>query len=112
MTTVQLVSVVALTIVAMAAALGIFCRHFHDNWPQLLGLAGLATWAIARVLQITDMTDHRVPNQGAVMHVSLALYALGTAWKVWTHRPVDPPPAQPPYKIEAGELHHVGGGRS
>lgn len=114
MSTAQYVSVVCLSLVALMCAAGIFCRHFHENWPQLLGLAGLATWAAARVLQITDFTDHRVPNQGAFMHISLALYGLGTAIKVWRNRPrngaTPVPPAPAPHKIEPEQLRSVAGG--
>lgn len=117
----ELFSAVCLTIVALAAVVGIFCRNYHENWLQFVGLVGVALWACARVSQLTDMMGTRLPAQGAMLHASLALYAMGTALKVWQHRPKPPDPwaatvaelavNQAPYKLEPDQMRRVAGGK-
>jgi hypothetical protein len=112
MTNVGIVSAICLSIVAALCIVAIFCRNYHENWLQFAGLAGLSLWASARVTQLLDLFDGRMPNQGLVLHVSLALYAVGTAWKVWQHnRPQTPAPPPAPYKLDPEHLHRVAGGR-
>lgn len=114
MTAAEVFSASCLFVVGVLAGTAIFCRNYHENWAQFVGLAGIAIWAFARVSQLTDMMTTRLPSQGMILHAALLLYAVGTAWKVWAHRPHDPaPPAAPPapYKLEPGDLHRAAGGR-
>lgn len=114
MTAAEVFSAVCLAIVGALAGAAIFCRNYHENWLQFAGLVGLAIWSMARVAQLTDALSTRLPSQGAILHASLLCYALGTAWKVWAHRPQQgDPPAQPPapYEIEPDHMRHVAGGK-
>lgn len=106
----ELVSACCLSLVAVLATVAVFCRDYHENWPQFVGLVGIAVWSAARVSQLTDMTSTRLPAQAMVLHISMACYALGTAWKVWlhSHGPHLRPP--PPYQIEPEHQRQVAGG--
>jgi hypothetical protein len=108
----EVVSVVALSVVAALSTVAIFCRNYHENWLQFLGLVGIALWAAARVSQLVDMMSTRLPAQGMILHVSMALFAVGTAMKVWAHRPRDNEAAPPaPYKLDPHDMRRVAGGK-
>lgn len=112
MTHIQIASAVCLGLVAALTATAIFSRNYHENWLQFAGLVGLCVWASARVAQLVDATDARLPMQGLTMHASLALYAVGTALKVWQHRTRStggPPPA-PPETLPMEHMPHAAGG--
>lgn len=87
MTPLEVFSAICLSIVAALSCIAIFCRNYHENWFQFFGLVGIAIWSSARVSQLMDMMMTRLPAQGALMHASLSLFAIGTAIKVWQHRP-------------------------
>lgn len=115
MTPTEITSAVSLSIVALLAGWSVFSRHYRENWAQFAGLVGIAIWAVARVLHLADLTEASIPGRGVLMHTSLALYGIGTAWKVWRHRPPRPsayPPAPPtgPGEIDPSHLRHVLGG--
>ena len=102
----------------MLATVAIFCRNYHENWPQFIGLVGIAVWSAARVSQLTDMTSTRLPAQAMVLHISMACYAIGTAWKVWLHRAPSNgdggdtvPMEEAPHKLEPGQMRQVAGGK-
>lgn len=112
MTSLEIFSACCLSVVALLTGVAIFCQNYHENWLQFVGLAGLSVWCSARVSQLIDLFDGRMPLQGPMLHAALLCYALGTAWKVWEHRPPlrdAPPPA--PYKLEPDEMSQVAGGR-
>ena len=85
---------------------------------QFIGLVGIAVWSAARVSQLTDMTSTRLPAQAMVLHISMACYAIGTAWKVWLHRAPSNgdggdtvPMEEAPHKLEPGQMRQVAGGK-
>ena len=77
-------SVACLLVLAILCLLGIVSRYYHDNWLQFVGLFGVMCWALARALQV--LHGAHVNEQQLWAHVSLALFALGIAQKVWRHR--------------------------
>lgn len=87
MTPVEIISAVSLSTVAVLAGIAIFCHNYHENWLQFVGLIGITVWAAARAMQIADVSEVGLPWRGLTLHVALAAYAIGTAWKVWCHRP-------------------------
>ncbi len=78
------VSAACLFVVAAICLVGIVSKHYRDNWLQLLGLIGLVWWSLARAIEMLSR-DH-VGNYQLLSHVSLTLFAIGTAIKVWEHR--------------------------
>lgn len=108
----EAISAVCLSLVTLLSGAAIFCRNYHENWVQWFGLVGITIWSAARVSQLTDMMSTRLPAQGVILHVSMVLFALGTAWKVWQHRPRDPDDSRDaPYKIEPEQMRQVAGGK-
>lgn len=73
-------SLISLFLLVVLCSAAIFSGKFNENWLQMLGLIGVALWAVARFYQLLDggwLSTHEV-----VAHSSMALYALGTAKKV------------------------------
>lgn len=104
-----IVSVVALCIVMALCVLGTFGRWYSDNLAQRIGMAMLfiGCWP-----KVEELMFFRPENGGVwVAHVGLAVFAMGTAWKVWLHRDHHPPPAQPPHRLHRDHLRHVSGGK-
>ncbi len=58
----------------------VFYERFRCTWLQLLGMFGLALWSAARLHDVINGAP--VSQQQLLAHVSLALYAVGTAIKV------------------------------
>lgn len=73
-------SLISLSLLVVLCSAAIFSGKFNENWLQMLGLIGVALWAVARFYQLLNggwLSTHEV-----VAHSSMALYALGTAKKV------------------------------
>lgn len=73
-------SLISLSLLVILCSAAIFSGKFNENWLQMLGLIGVALWAVARFYQLLNggwLSTHEV-----VAHSSMALYALGTAKKV------------------------------
>jgi len=63
---------------------GLFSYEFKDNWFQHFGLLGGGITSVAAMYRVYNMGW--VPTEMLVFAVSVALYALGTALKVWGFR--------------------------
>lgn len=103
-------SVLCLSLVSAICWTGVFAKTYKDNIAQCAGLIGLGTWSAARAYQLWDYAFSS-PQQLS-MHVALALFFGGTAWKVWKHREPKKPsaPAEPPAPLPNTQLRHVVGG--
>ena len=103
------VSIACLLFVMVLCVLGTVVRAFRDNLPQRIGMAFLFIGCWPRV---QDMWLYRPESDGSWLgHLGLAMFALGTAWKVWKHRHVDPHPPAPPHRVHHDDLRHVRGGK-
>lgn len=103
-------SAACLAVVALACWTGVFAKTFNDNWLQFLGLVGIGIWCPARAWQIVDYAV-ATPQQFS-MHLALACYALGTAYKVWKNKPPKAgDSSSPPTPLPPDRLRHVVGGR-
>ena len=74
------ISSASLFTLAIVCLFGVFSPIYKDNWCQFFGLWGLIAWSLARGFQVVETGD--VSTQQLIAHVSLALFAVGTAWKV------------------------------
>ena len=101
-----LTSIVALSWLALLCCVGVFHEAFEDNLAQRIGMAGLAMWAIARVWEKLHTWDSSA--LGIMMHCCLALYATGTAWKVY-RRYLVKKRAVHLMEMDSGQLRHVAG---
>lgn len=96
-----IVSAVSLAIVMALCVVGVFIpkRIYDDNLAQCVGMAGvfMFSWPrLAHLLDHQEITSIVIPALAQTAgHVGLALYALGTAYKAWKHRP-RPEGASPP----------------
>lgn len=75
------VSVVSLCLISALCFAGLFTKAYQDNLCQFFGLWGTACWGLARAWQL--VTEGGLTSQQVVAHASIALYAAGTAYKVW-----------------------------
>jgi uncharacterized membrane protein len=73
-----------LGVIAVLCLMGIFSQRYSDNWMQFVGLWGLLAWSAARLWQVIDGAAH-LSGQQLVLHVALALFACGTAYKVFIY---------------------------
>lgn len=98
-----IISAVSLTIVMVLCVVGVFIpkRIYDDNLAQCIGMAGvfMFSWPrLAQLLERQEITSFVMPVLAQTAgHVGLALYALGTAYKAWKHRPRPegtPPPTR------------------
>lgn len=93
-----LISITCLLVVCLSSVAALLSKHYRDNWLQFAGLWGLLFWSAGQVWQLTsrwidwmsDLLLERpdMATQDLIGHAGLALFALGTAWKVWRHRAV------------------------
>lgn len=84
------VSAVSLFIVMVACAWGVCAprRIFDDNIPQRVGMAGVFFFALPRFIALLEngFTANCMPASAQLLgHVGMALYSIGTAYKVWKH---------------------------
>ncbi len=73
-------SIVSLSLVIALCLMGIWHDAFKDNLLQCLGMACLIIACTGRVHWVWQA--EYVDPSWMLVHVSMALYALGTAWKV------------------------------
>jgi len=74
----------AMLIIASFSLWAILCDNFHDNLIQRIGLAMVCLGASVRVYTLfVDMSDLLGPQ--LLLANGIAIYAIGTAWKVWYH---------------------------
>jgi hypothetical protein len=88
-----LVSAVSLSITMALCVVGVFIpkTYYDDNLLQRIGMTGVFAFCWPRLMQILDrfeLTSATMPVSAQVFgHVGLMLFAVGTAYKVWKHRP-------------------------
>jgi hypothetical protein len=76
-----LISVLCLVLVATLCAWGVFTDRYNDNLPQMIGMGAMFFGALSIAWRIWRVEF--VPMDALFVHVGLALYAVGTAWKVY-----------------------------
>ena len=87
------VSLASIIIIALVATAGVWCKSYNDNLLQRCGLVLIIWVAVARLSQWA--ANPATSWLEALGHAGLALYALGTARKVWAHRPRQAWPVDP-----------------
>lgn len=91
--TMWLVSAISLSIVMALCVVGVFIpkKYYDDNLAQCIGMAGVFMFSWPRLMQlieVRDITANTMPVSAQLAgHAGLALYAIGTAYKAWRHRP-------------------------
>jgi hypothetical protein len=93
-----LISITSLLIVAGSSIGAILSKHYRDNWLQFAGLWGILFWSLGRSWQLAErylswLMEPLTPapdmsTQSLIGHSGLALFAIGTAWKVFRNRHV------------------------
>lgn len=78
-----IISIIALSLVITLCLLGIWHQAFKDNLLQCLGMGWLVIACIGRVHWL--WLAERVEPSWMLVHVGMAIYALGTALKVVMH---------------------------
>jgi hypothetical protein len=83
----QTVYLVALAVSASLAVLGVFNRHFDDNFLQRCGLAVIGFAACSDLyLAIADVSCCEASNGKDLFVIGFSVYGLGTLLKVAKHR--------------------------
>lgn len=77
-------TLLALLIVVVLCVAGLFSPHYHDTWLQHVGLIGIGGSA-AMLVDLVQQARY-VPPAMALMAISMAVFGLGTAYKVWRFR--------------------------
>ena len=91
-----IVSAVSLGVTMLLCVVGILVpkAYYDDNLAQRLGMAGMFIFCWPRLVQLLEtreITSLVMPVTAQVLgHVGLALFAIGTAYKAWCHRPRRP----------------------
>lgn len=98
-----ILSMACLYVLAALGFLGLIYRGYKDNWLQTIGLVGIVIGALGRADTIGDrehITWERLMSVSTWITLprsdttsfeqflsvfSLALFGIGTAWKVWQH---------------------------
>lgn len=73
-----LISIVALSIVAVLCTVAVFSVHYHDSWSERVGLSCIAIWCIARVMHKMQF-GQETEAVHLFLHVGLMIYAIGVA---------------------------------
>lgn len=96
------IALVLSAFLVLLCALGIICHYFRENWLQMLGMG--CTLVAASMTAWHAWATQRTSSRVTLLLLGVALYAIGTAWKVWQHR-ARPEPSDPgvPYKLEPAE---------
>jgi hypothetical protein len=84
------ISVVCLAALGGLSLSGLLSKAYRDNWLQHLGLIGILFWSLGRASIIGSRVlegDWHISFYQLLSHVALLLFAVGTAVKVWKHRP-------------------------
>ena len=102
--------VICMYVVSMLCFFGLICKNYHDNWFQTLGLSGIIVWSLGRASSLADRENLSLDQILAIASwqtldradtvsvyqligaLSMVLFGIGTAWKVWKyrHRNVNP----------------------
>ncbi len=76
-----IVSFVCLVFVAFMCVVGTLSRTYDDNLFQRVGMALICFGVLARANEIWFF--EAVPPELMLAHIGLALFAVGTTFKVW-----------------------------
>lgn len=77
-------TVVSFAVVFILCVFGLFSARFRDNWLQAFGLVGVGFTSALATYKAAYM--EWVPPEMAVFAMSVALFGVGTAVKVWQYR--------------------------
>ena len=79
--------IVALAISVVLPAVGIFSRHFDDNFLQRSGLAIISIASVSELyLEFVDASCCQAANAKSLYAIGFAVYGIGTAAKVFRHK--------------------------
>lgn len=82
------VSLVALAGLAVVTIAGVFSPAYRDNLLQRVGMAATSLASLALIDQMALHDNCQVSSSALpVFYTGVLLWALGTARKVWQHRP-------------------------
>lgn len=76
-------SIFLLLSVAICSFLGLFSGLFKDNLFQCIGLVMLGIWSASAIDRVLDRGFVRVESM--ILYSGLAMYSIGTAFKVIQH---------------------------
>lgn len=79
------VSIFAMVLVAALCAAASLWHGYQDNTLQRIGLALLGCGAALRAYMVS--VREQISAEEALVHVGVLVFGLGTALKVWSHRP-------------------------
>lgn len=80
-----ILSIAALSIVAILCGIGVFHPMYDDTLGQRLGMSLIGVWCILRIQ--VKLTEFDTEPVHMVLHIGLAIYAVSTALKLRrTHR--------------------------
>jgi len=74
-----LVSVLCLLFVAGLCALGVFAKAYDDNLAQRVGMTIVCIGSMGRAGSV--LVAQSVPADAMVLHVGVAVFAAGVAWR-------------------------------
>ena len=82
------VSVLALLGIAVITVAGVFSPVYRDNLMQRVGMAATSLASLALVDQMLVHKNCEVSGSALpILYSGVLLWGLGTAQKVWAHRP-------------------------
>lgn len=79
------VTLISLFVVSVLCAVGALYKHYEDNLLQRVGMAGICLANIGLIVQVWEYQG--VNHACGMLAVSLAIFALGVAAKVFKFRP-------------------------
>ncbi len=80
-----LVSVICLSVVGLLCVVGTFHHRFDDNLGMRIGMGILGIGCAGRVVRLIETQS--ISPDALVMHVGMAMFALGLAWR-YLPRPI------------------------
>ena len=84
MAIIDVLYILSLIVVAVLTVVGLWCKSFQDNLLQTFGMAAVCAGCVIR---LGCMAIHQpVEATRYMVMYGLALYGLGTAWKVYKFR--------------------------
>ena len=75
-----MISIVALSVVALLCLLGVFHPRYDDTLGQRIGMSVIAVWCILRIQ--VKLTDFDTEPVHMLLHLGMLSYALGTLRKI------------------------------
>lgn len=103
-----LVSILALSLVAVLCVVGVFHHRFDDTLGQRIGMSLIGVWCILRVQ--AKLTTFDTEPVHMILHIGLACYACGTALKIWRAHKFKQRHDKTVQLLNAGDLRRVAGG--